>query len=97
MHWEQPRAALSSCRIPRGGQGLANRPSPKLLWKFSFSCFAVPLLKFDCLNQMKIYYGAPRPALPEDFAPDDELPDAALERPMAAPTRRCSSGVSCRM
>src|SRR5260370_36442285 len=97
MHWEQPRAALPSCRIPRGGQGLANRSSPKLLWKFSFSCFAVPLFKFDCLNQMKIYSSAPLRALPEDFAPDDVPPDAALERPMAAPTLRCSSGVSWRI
>src|SRR2546427_1482131 len=71
--------------------------APNCYRSFLSHVFAVPLLKFECSNQMKIYSGAPRPALPEGFALDDELPDAALERPMAAPTLRCSSGVSCRM
>src|SRR5216684_3285501 len=71
--------------------------APNCYGSFLFHVLQYLSRNFDCLNQMKIYYGAPRPALPEDFAPDDELPDAALERPMAAPTRRCSSGVSCRM
>src|SRR5216684_1460060 len=54
----------------------------------------LPLLKFEYANQIKDYFDTPPP---QDFGPDDAPPDAALERPMAAPTRRCSSGVSWRM
>src|SRR6266487_966741 len=55
-----------------------------------------PLLRIESLHKSKSYSGEPCPAPPEVFAPDDELP-AARERPMAAPTRRCSSGVNWRM
>src|SRR5713101_8095217 len=58
--------------------------------------FTSPLLRIESSHLSKSYSRAPCPALPEVFAPDDELP-AVRARPIAAPTRRCSSGVNWRM
>jgi hypothetical protein len=51
--------------------------------------------------QTENYFEAPRPALPAVFAPEEVLPAGApldaRARPIEALTRRCSSGVSCKM
>src|SRR5260370_10936160 len=59
--------------------------APNCCGCFRFHFFAAPLLKFESSNQLKIYSGAPRPALPAVFPPGDALPASAPRWPRARP------------